>query len=49
MSVEKVTVAVPSVRSLGFLGSKPLVVTLAAIAPASVAKFTDVGMPTRFP
>ncbi len=49
MSVEKVTVAEPSLGSSGVLGSKALVVTLAAIAPASVAKFTTVGMPTRFP
>ncbi len=49
MSVEKVTVAVPSVEASGVLGSKPFVVTLAAIVPASVAKFTTVGMPTRFP
>jgi len=49
VSVEKVTEAVPSSGLVGAVRSNSLVVTEALIAPASVAKLTVVGMPTRLP
>ena len=49
MSDVKVTDTVPSLGSSGFARLKPCVVALAAMAPASVAKLTTVGMPTRLP
>src|SRR5437016_1821798 len=49
MSLEKVTVTLPSSGSVGVAKSNGLVTTFALIAPASAAKLTGVAIPTRFP
>ena len=49
MSLENVTVRLPSSGSVGLSKSNGFVSTLALMEPASAAKFTGVAMPTRFP
>ena len=49
MSVENVTVALPSSGSVGLAKSNGFVVTEALMEPASAAKLTGVAIPTRLP